>query len=397
MRCNEFIENIDLYIDNMLDEAESEKMREHIESCEICRNEYEEIISIVEGLGGLDVEPLPQGFDDMLRERLENEVVLAEKEQNETGNNYVYSLSKFMKKFSYIAASIMIIAGGYSLYRQVENANMHPGGEIAITENSDPETQGDMNVAIDKKSHETQQYNESESYSAIENNGAQTEDAGNSGEGGEQKTADMLTMKGPVEVQKNEIQEGIETKPKVMQAEIQNEDVENQNGVESELDKGENSWQMAAESGNADKQAESVQDTPVQDTPAVMSLAKEPAADSYEIQQENIRSSDMKSKTGIKPTVLGLGGGVTLDMENYAGEAVEIGIEGTITVITENDIGYSNVKYDKEMFEFVKGETAEGKTSLHFIPKMSGQSQLDISIEGETGEIKKTSIKIVVE
>ena len=397
MRCNEFIENIDLYIDNMLDEAESEKMREHIESCEICRNEYEEIISIVEGLGGLDVEPLPQGLDDMLRERLENEVVLAEKEQNETGNNYVYSLSKFMKKFSYIAASIMIIAGGYSLYRQVENANMHPGGEIAITENSDPETQGDMNVAIDKKSHETQQYNESESYSAIENNGAQTEDAGNSGEGGEQKTADMLTMKGPVEVQKNEIQEGIETKPKVMQAEIQNEDVENQNGVESELDKGENSWQMAAESGNADKQAESVQDTPVQDTPAVMSLAKEPAADSYEIQQENIRSSDMKSKTGIKPTVLGLGGGVTLDMENYAGEAVEIGIEGTITVITENDIGYSNVKYDKEMFEFVKGETAEGKTSLHFIPKMSGQSQLDISIEGETGEIKKTSIKIVVE
>ncbi len=392
MRCNEFVESMDLYIDNMLDDAESKKMREHMESCEICRNEYEEIRSIVEGLGDLDVEPLPEGFDDMLRERLENEAVLSKNEQNETGNNHGTSLSKFMRKFSYIAASIMIIAGGYSLYKQVENANMHPGGEIAITENSDLETQGDMNVAIDEKSHETQQYNESESYSALENNGDQTGDAGKPGESKVQKTAETASMKDPVEAQKSEIKEGIETKPKVMQAEVQIEDAENQNGSGSELNDGENSWQMAAESGSADKQAESAQDTPM-----VMSLAKEPAADAYDIQQENSISSDVKSKTGIKPMALGLGEGVTLDMENYAGEAVEIGIEGTITVITENDIEDSNVEYDKEMFELVKGETAEGKTSLHFIPKMSGRSQVYISVAGETGELKKTSVKIVVE
>ena len=370
MRCSECIENIDLYIDNMLDEVEHEEMRAHMESCESCKSEYEEIRSIVEGLGELQAEPLPKEFDRMLRERLESERALTEEQPKEKFNNNIFAFSKIEKRFSYLAASIIIIAGGYSMYKQIETAGIdNKGGEIAIIENSDPGKE-DLNIALDETQHNSQPYNKNESYLALENEEVKTDELG--------KRDGAVNAKEAPEVQTREIQRNIDEKPKDVQPEVQ--------GTE-----GENSWQMAAESAEAKEQIESAKDGP-----NIMSLANEPEIELFNNTKENSKGFETESKSATRPTVFGMAGGINLDMENYDGKTVETGTEGTITVISERTVEDSNIDYDAELFELVKGETADGKVVLHFIPKKPGQSQIDILVGNESGELIKTSIKIIV-
>lgn len=79
MRCAEITELISLYIDNMLDEHTAHILEGHFKECEICRQEYEEMLSIQNMCRELPLMELPADFESSLHEKLQR--VLKE-EQN---------------------------------------------------------------------------------------------------------------------------------------------------------------------------------------------------------------------------------------------------------------------------------------------------------------------------
>lgn len=114
MKCRECLENLDLYIDGELSEAEKKAVENHIEECESCKAEFEALSGIIAGLQSLEGEPLPEGFDESLREKLE-QISLPVSQTSKMRGLKPYSW------MAYIAASLLVLAGSYAIF---ENAGV---------------------------------------------------------------------------------------------------------------------------------------------------------------------------------------------------------------------------------------------------------------------------------
>lgn len=75
MDCRVAQELISSYIDDMLDREEARQLEAHIGSCSECRQRFEQMKDVVQMVGTLEEEELPDGFSDRLRSRLEAEQV----------------------------------------------------------------------------------------------------------------------------------------------------------------------------------------------------------------------------------------------------------------------------------------------------------------------------------
>jgi len=102
--CNEIREQISLYIDGELDEIQRAEFEEHISSCTECRNELDEIMSIISMCNGIEEEELPDNFKEELHSKL-----LAVKEENMRKNKVVKLRSRYTKIISAVAACLLIV------------------------------------------------------------------------------------------------------------------------------------------------------------------------------------------------------------------------------------------------------------------------------------------------
>jgi hypothetical protein len=70
MDCARASDLLSLYIDEMLDETQAYELQLHLEECALCRAEYEQLTRMRAALLGVPDIPLPDGFDERLRQTL---------------------------------------------------------------------------------------------------------------------------------------------------------------------------------------------------------------------------------------------------------------------------------------------------------------------------------------
>ena len=70
MKCDEALNIIDMYLDECTDAYNEKEFLEHIQTCESCRNAYNEIKRITSELNNTEYLPLPDDFHSELTDKL---------------------------------------------------------------------------------------------------------------------------------------------------------------------------------------------------------------------------------------------------------------------------------------------------------------------------------------
>jgi len=101
------MDQIDLYIDGMLNESEKEEFIHHIEECEQCRSYFNETLAMIEQLRKIGEVELPPQFHQQLMQSLEK------------NRASTVSRTPWMRIAIGIAASILITFAGYRLVNRI--------------------------------------------------------------------------------------------------------------------------------------------------------------------------------------------------------------------------------------------------------------------------------------
>jgi anti-sigma factor RsiW len=70
MNCDRYEDQIHLYVDHRLDKRETEDLLSHMETCDHCREMYQEMSALKDLLGGMQMKELPEGFKEELHVKL---------------------------------------------------------------------------------------------------------------------------------------------------------------------------------------------------------------------------------------------------------------------------------------------------------------------------------------
>ena len=73
MGCDDYKELISLYFDKELDEKEEKELFEHLTNCPSCRKEFEELKVVMDMLGEIEEEELPDGFHNEVMAKIKAE------------------------------------------------------------------------------------------------------------------------------------------------------------------------------------------------------------------------------------------------------------------------------------------------------------------------------------
>ncbi|GEM_PF-791008 len=103
-KCDEVLELLSLYIDDELDEVRAKMVREHVESCEDCKVELEQLREVVKMCKGIDEIELPEDFKDKLHQKLSDE-----KQNVENNRKIIIMRNRIMKTISSIAAVLLLV------------------------------------------------------------------------------------------------------------------------------------------------------------------------------------------------------------------------------------------------------------------------------------------------
>lgn len=74
MTCHEFEKQINPYLDHLLNAEEAGQVEAHMEACPDCKRLYQQLSKVIDVLRNLEEEPLPEGFEEALHEKLEAKV-----------------------------------------------------------------------------------------------------------------------------------------------------------------------------------------------------------------------------------------------------------------------------------------------------------------------------------
>lgn len=94
MDCEKLKENIALYIDEELDEIEMKEVQQHIKQCEQCKNEFEQLLDVINDLKALPQIELPENFHNELMKRIKNESI----EHTQEHNNKKFGFKAFCSR-----------------------------------------------------------------------------------------------------------------------------------------------------------------------------------------------------------------------------------------------------------------------------------------------------------
>ena len=110
MKCEQAIQMMNAFVDGELNELELKKLTQHMDSCESCTVEFEEIKYLVQLMGEMDLKELPMGFEEELHAKLvyaSNEMhasqELASDKHNNIIGNWLSAIKNIKIKRSYFA------------------------------------------------------------------------------------------------------------------------------------------------------------------------------------------------------------------------------------------------------------------------------------------------------
>ena len=107
MECKDYFELMNMFIDEEISEIDKNKLIKHIESCESCRQEFEELKEMVNMLREEPLSELPANYHKELMEKINNENnnnVINFKPKKNKNNIYRY--------FGLVAVFALFIVGG---------------------------------------------------------------------------------------------------------------------------------------------------------------------------------------------------------------------------------------------------------------------------------------------
>lgn len=174
-KCNQVLELLSLYIDNELNEAEAKLVREHLEVCEACRAEFQELNEVVRMCNEIDEVDLPESFTRDLHVKL-----LEEQSKINDNRKVIVLRNRVLKAISSIAAVLMVVL----IARGVMNIN-NKSGEKSIL-NTVPQE-----YAIDEKK-DNKISNEDDGYTLSQDNSYGVASSENTGSIDKGKTIAIL-------------------------------------------------------------------------------------------------------------------------------------------------------------------------------------------------------------
>ncbi len=105
-KCADIHEMVSLYIDGQLDENERKQFEEHINNCESCSVEYEDILNIIKLCAEIEEEELPDGFGSELHQKL---LEVSGKHQTTAGKLILLFRSSYFRVATSVAAALLLI------------------------------------------------------------------------------------------------------------------------------------------------------------------------------------------------------------------------------------------------------------------------------------------------
>ncbi|MEJ8554854.1 zf-HC2 domain-containing protein [Tepidibacter sp. Z1-5] len=124
MNCDKFRENISYYIDDILDHNDKREFEDHMNDCEQCKCEYEQMLVLIDSLNSIEQVPLPDNYDETLRKKLNNEKV---------------KVKKKWSKYMYIAASVAIVFFSAQNIDKIKTLDVQENPNIEVSEYSNQE------------------------------------------------------------------------------------------------------------------------------------------------------------------------------------------------------------------------------------------------------------------
>lgn len=103
-KCDEILELLSLYIDKELDDERVKMVQEHVEACSSCKSELEQLYEVVKLCNDVDEVELPEGFKDVLHQRLNSE-----KQNIDDGKKILIMRSRIMKTITSVAAVVLVV------------------------------------------------------------------------------------------------------------------------------------------------------------------------------------------------------------------------------------------------------------------------------------------------
>ena len=136
MKCDEALSIIDMYVDECVDAYDEKEFLKHIETCESCRNAYNEIKRITSELNNAEYLPLPDDFHSELTDKL---IKSGKKRNRSRIVKYsavaacavlVFMTGAYMKNLYYMASS-----GSYAQSADTASANESMSNDMSRSAN----------------------------------------------------------------------------------------------------------------------------------------------------------------------------------------------------------------------------------------------------------------------
>lgn len=140
MECNRAGEMMSLAIDRMLSNEEVKELQEHLDMCDLCREEYELFQSIQSALKSEEAASLPENFHNELMHRIENETIEEEVAKASKDENNVVPLAKpFYKRLNFrqfnlaAAAVLILIIGIFGINSFDRHQTLNESGSVTMS------------------------------------------------------------------------------------------------------------------------------------------------------------------------------------------------------------------------------------------------------------------------
>ncbi len=108
MKCSEIRALLSLYIDHMLEPSMCEEVAAHLAVCPDCKQEYEELIQMLEMLSSIPEAEMPKDFDEKLHKTLIAAEFTASEQQEELYQTVPVKKRKLVKRVSAVCAIFVV-------------------------------------------------------------------------------------------------------------------------------------------------------------------------------------------------------------------------------------------------------------------------------------------------
>lgn len=121
IECKSIKENLSAYIDNLLDAEQSNIVKEHLQNCEECKQEFDTLSEIVSLLSEMESVTVPASFDARLKKALQIEK-----------NKSSWNFKRKIAMISSVAAVFVIGIFSITMYNYMSDANNDANEYIGI-------------------------------------------------------------------------------------------------------------------------------------------------------------------------------------------------------------------------------------------------------------------------